>query len=61
MQSLHAAAAMDVAFDDPNLIADAGLMPVLALAEQVGLPELVTEHVKITDADNGAGRTRRPR
>ena len=34
MQSLHAAAAVDVAFDDPNL---------------------VTEHVKIVDAENAAG------
>jgi hypothetical protein len=55
MQSLHAAAGVDVAFDDPNLVADAGLVPVVALAEQVGLPELVTEHVKIVDADNAAG------
>jgi hypothetical protein len=55
MQSLHAAAVVDVAFDEANLVADAGLVPVVALAEQVGLPELVTEHVKITDADNAAG------
>jgi len=51
----HAAAAVDVAFDDPNLIADAGLVPVVALAEQVGLPALVAEHVVITRAANGAG------
>jgi Transposase DDE domain group 1 len=55
MQSLHAAAAVDVVFDDPNLVADAGLVPVVALAEQVGLPELVSEHVRIVDADNAAG------
>src|ERR687884_837796 len=55
MQSLHAPAAVDVAFDDPNLVADAGLVPVVALAEQVGLPELVTEHVRIVDAENAAG------
>jgi Transposase DDE domain group 1 len=52
---LHAAAAVDVAFDDPNLVADAGLVPVVALAEQVGLPELVSEHVRIVDAENAAG------
>jgi hypothetical protein len=34
MQVSRAAAAVDVAFDDPNLIADTGLVPVLALAEQ---------------------------
>jgi len=49
------ASAVDVAFDDPNLIADAGLVPVIALAEQVGLPALVAEHVAITGAANAAG------
>ncbi len=34
-------------FDDPNLIACAGLVPVLALAEKAGLPGLVTEHVSV--------------
>jgi Transposase DDE domain group 1 len=55
MQSLHAAAAVDVAFDEANLVADAGLVPVVALAERVGLPELITEHVRIVDAENAAG------
>jgi hypothetical protein len=55
MQSCHAATAVDVAFDDPNLIADAGLVPVVALAEHVGLPRLVLDHVAIVDADNSAG------
>jgi hypothetical protein len=55
MQSSHAATGVDVAFDEPNLIADAGLVPVMALAEQVGLPGLVAEHVTITGAANSAG------
>lgn len=55
MQSSHAAAAVDVVFDDPNLIADAGLVPVMALAERVGLPGLVAEHVAISGAANSAG------
>jgi hypothetical protein len=55
MQSFHAAAAVDVAFDDPNLIADAGLVPVLALAEQIGLAQLIEDYVIIKDADNSAG------
>ncbi len=55
MQSSHAATVVDVAFDDRNLIADAGLVPVIALAEQIGLPGLVAEHVTITDAVNSAG------
>ena len=55
MQSSHAAMAVDVAFDDPNLIADAGLVPVLALAEQIGLAELVLERLAIEGAANSAG------
>ncbi|MGH3906795.1 MAG: IS1380 family transposase [Pseudonocardiaceae bacterium] len=55
MQSSHAVAGVDVAFDEPNLIADSGLVPVVALAEQVGLPGLVAEHVTIAGADNSAG------
>src|SRR3981081_3213438 len=51
MKVSHAAAAVDVAFDDPNLIADAGLVPVMALAEQIGL----AEHVAIRGAANSAG------
>jgi hypothetical protein len=55
MQSSHTATAVDVVFDDPNLIADAGLVPVVALAERIGLPELIAEHVSIMDAANSAG------
>jgi len=55
MQSSHAAAAVDVAFDDPNLIADVGLVPVIALAEKAGLPALVGEHLAIAGAANSAG------
>ena len=55
MQSSYAARAVDVAFDDPNLIADAGLVPVVALAEQVGVPQLVLDHLAIVDAENSAG------
>jgi hypothetical protein len=55
MKVSHVAAAVDVAFDDPSLIADAGLVPVVALAEQIGLLKLVIEHVMITGAANGAG------
>jgi hypothetical protein len=50
MQSSYAAWAVDAAFDDANLIADAGLVPVVALAEQIGLPELVADHVAIESA-----------
>jgi hypothetical protein len=32
-------------FDDPNLVSHGGLVPVIALAERAGLPELLAEHV----------------
>ncbi|MDQ1308036.1 MAG: hypothetical protein QG671_3870 [Actinomycetota bacterium] len=54
MQSSHAATAVDVAFDDPNLIADVGLVPVLALAERIGLPDLIAEHVAIASDEDVA-------
>lgn len=34
-------------FDDPNLVSAAGLVPVLELAEQAGLSELLEEHLTI--------------
>ena len=34
-------------FDDENLVSDAGLVPVMALAEQAGLCELVAERVEL--------------
>ena len=55
MQSLYPATAIDVAFDEANLIADSGLVPLVALAEQVGLADLVAEHLVIAGADNSAG------
>ncbi|TDD34113.1 IS1380 family transposase, partial [Saccharopolyspora elongata] len=36
-------------FDDENLVSCAGLVPVMALAEQAGLSDLVSDAVKITD------------
>jgi hypothetical protein len=55
MQSSHAPSKIDVVFDDPNLIADAGLVPLVALAERAGLPGLVTDRVTITAAANSGG------
>ena len=37
MQRSHTPAAISAAFDDPNLIASAGLVPLVALAEADGL------------------------
>ena len=36
-------------FDDKNLVSSAGLVPVLELAEQAGLSELLDTHVVFTD------------
>jgi len=59
--SLYAPRMVDAAFGDPNLIVDAGLVPLIALAEQVGLADLVPEHLAIVDADNAGVPTRTPR
>ncbi len=54
-EGCHRLLGIDIEFDEPNLIVDAGLVPVIALAEQVGLPELILEQVSIVDAANSAG------
>jgi hypothetical protein len=54
MQSSHAAVHVSALFDEPNLIADAGLLPLVSLAEQVGLPALAAQ-VRIEAADNSGG------
>ena len=42
-----------MAFDDPNLVSGAGLVPVLALAESAGLRRLADEHLSVP-SDKGA-------
>jgi hypothetical protein len=46
-------AAIGAAFDAPNLIASAGLVPLIALAEAAGLSGLVSAHVSVP-TDKGA-------
>ncbi|WP_171072384.1 hypothetical protein [Streptomyces sp. DASNCL29] len=46
---------MSAAFGDPNLVANAGLEPVMRLAARGWLSELVRETVRIDGADNSAG------
>lgn len=43
----HSAARVDAVFDDPNLVASAGLVPVLRLAERVELHRLVQQRVRV--------------
>ena len=46
---------MSAVFDDSNLIAHAGLVPVMRLAERCGLSRLVAGKVRLTGAGSGAG------
>jgi hypothetical protein len=42
----HTLARTSAVFDDPNLVSHGGLVPVVALAERAGLPELLAEPVQ---------------
>ena len=53
MKLSHTLAATSVAFDDPNLVSSAGLVPVLALADRAGLRDLADEHLTVP-SDKGA-------
>ncbi|MGH3628052.1 MAG: IS1380 family transposase [Sciscionella sp.] len=56
MQLSHTLPATSVVFDDPNLVSDTGLVPVLALAESAGLGDLADEHLSVpTDKGANAG------
>ena len=48
MRLLHDLANIQAAFDDPNLVSRAGLVPVMALAQRAGLADLAEEHVRIS-------------
>jgi hypothetical protein len=45
---LHRFTAEAARFDEDNLVSYAGLVPVLGLAEQTRLPEMIAEKVSIT-------------
>ncbi len=56
MQLSHTLRATSALFDDPNLVSDAGLVPVLALAESAGLGDLADERLSVpTDKGANAG------
>jgi hypothetical protein len=42
----HTLTRTSAVFDDPNLVSHGGLVPVVALAERAGLPELLAERVR---------------
>ena len=50
MKLSHAWSKATPLFDDENLVSDAGLVPVMALAEQAGLSELLTERVALASS-----------
>ena len=56
MRLSHARRAIDVRFDDPNLVSCAGLVPVMALAQRCGLAALLVERLRIV-AKGGANAT----
>jgi hypothetical protein len=56
MRLSHTLTRTSVAFDDPNLVSAAGLVPVLALAGSAGLRELADERLSVpTDKGANAG------
>jgi hypothetical protein len=54
----HAGRAVSAAFDDPNLVSCAGLVPVMRLAEQVDLAGLVAMRVRadLSTGSNPGGK-----
>ena len=53
MRLLHELAKIHATFDDPHLVSQAGLVPVMALAQRAGLGDLAGEHVRISAAVRG--------
>ena len=47
MRLLHDLAKIHATFDDPHLVSQARLVPVMALAQRAGLGDLAGEHVRI--------------
>jgi Transposase DDE domain group 1 len=48
MRLLHELGKIHATFDDPHLVSQAGLVPVMALAQRAGLADLAGEHVRIS-------------
>src|SRR5665213_2086339 len=56
MQLSHTRPVASAMFDDPNLVSCAGLVPMVALAQQCGLGALADEHLSVpTDKGANAG------
>lgn len=56
MQRSHTRPVASAIFDDPNLVSCAGLVPMMALAQQCDLATLADEHLSVpTDTGANAG------
>lgn len=55
MHSSYTFAAGSAVFDEQNLVSAAGLVPVLELAEQTGLSQLIDEHVDLPSTRVASG------
>jgi len=56
MQLSHTGRGLSVSFDEPNLVSAAGLVPVMALAQEAGLRDLADEWLSVpTDKGANAG------
>src|SRR4051794_41924668 len=53
MQLSHTRPVVSATFDEPNLVASAGLVPLMALARRAGLRELADERLTVP-TDKGA-------
>jgi hypothetical protein len=53
MRLSHTLGRISTVFDDPNLVASAGLVPVMGLAQEAGLEELARQHLSVP-GDKGA-------
>ena len=58
MQLSHTRPVTAAGFDDPNLVSTAGLVPVMALAQDSGLLTLADEHLSVP-TDKGAHADRK--
>src|SRR6188472_164098 len=55
MQLCHTPAALSAAFDEPNLIASAGLVPAVALAARIGFRDLADQWLTVPGSTGCAG------
>ncbi len=53
MRSSHTLGRIETTFDEPNLVPNAGLLAPAALAQQLGVAELIDEHVRLPEGAAG--------